>query len=394
MCSHKNTISSETVYKQAMQVVQSHLAIKDYGPKCTAETVVKILFYAASHCGSVFMACQRLRNSPSDQAVRNALTACFSDPGDLEEQLNEALGQQLPKNLKKRRWRLAIDLTLIPYHGQPQQDEEEIYRNQAKGGTTHFHAYATCYLVHKGQRFTVALSRVTKNEPMTVILKRLLRLVSRAGIHPKLLLLDRGFYSVEVIRYLQRARYPFLMPVIYRGRNVNDPRGPSGTNVFATHKQSGWSIYTLTNAQQQKATVQIAVHCHNWKGAWNRQGRQTLTYAFWGFQPKTTQWIYQTYRTRFGIETSYRQMNEARIKTSTRNPALRLLFFGLAMILRNVWVWFHFHVLSTPRKGGRKFNLERLRFRTLLVWLVHIAENDLGFYDSLNIDRNPLTWNY
>lgn len=87
-------------------------------------------------------------------------------------------------------------------------------------------------------------------------------------------------------------------------------------------------------------------------------------------------------------------MNEARIKTSTRNPTLRLLFFGIAMILRNVWVWFHFYVFSTPRQGGRKINLERLRFRALLSWVVHVAENDLGFLDFTTTYRNPLTWNY
>jgi hypothetical protein len=37
---------------------------------------------------------------------------------------------------------LAIDLTLIPYHGQPQADPKEIYRSKAKDGTSHFHAYA------------------------------------------------------------------------------------------------------------------------------------------------------------------------------------------------------------------------------------------------------------
>jgi hypothetical protein len=37
--------------------------------------------------------------------------------------------------------------------------------------------------------------------------KRLLHLVRQAGIRPRLLLLDRGFGSREVIRYLYRARY-------------------------------------------------------------------------------------------------------------------------------------------------------------------------------------------
>jgi hypothetical protein len=67
---------------------------------------------------------------------------------------------QLPKGLRKRPQRVAIDLTLVPYPSQPHQRLEEIYRSQAKSGTTHFHAYATAYIVRRGQRFTVALIRV------------------------------------------------------------------------------------------------------------------------------------------------------------------------------------------------------------------------------------------
>ena len=35
-------------------------------------------------------------------------------------------------------------------------------------------------------------------------------------------------------------------------------------------------------------------------------------------------------------------MNEARIKTCARDPRIRLLFVGIALVLRNVWVWIHF----------------------------------------------------
>jgi hypothetical protein len=37
------------------------------------------------------------------------------------------------------------------------------------------------------------------------------------------------------------------------------------------------------------------------------------------------------------IETSYRQMNKARIKTCTRDPRRRLFFVGIALLQRNVW---------------------------------------------------------
>jgi hypothetical protein len=191
----------------------------------------------------------------------------------------------------------------------------------------------------------------------------LLHLLRQTGIRPRLLLLDRGFYSVAAIRYLYRARYPFVMPVVRRGRAADDPRGPSGTNIFAATKCSGWYTYTLTNADKQTATVSICVHCRNWKGQRGRQGRQTLVYACWGIGTPSTAWVYQTYRLRFGIETSYRQLNEARIKTTTCDPALRLLFVAIALILRNVWVWVHQQLLALPRRGGRKLNLDLLPFK-------------------------------
>src|ERR687895_725272 len=81
------------------------------------------------------------------------------------------------------------------------------------------------------------LIRVEHGTPMVGVLKRLLHLARQAGIRPRLLLLDRGFYSVAVIRYLYQPRYPFVMPVVRRGRSTDDPRGPSGTQVFAEQAQ-------------------------------------------------------------------------------------------------------------------------------------------------------------
>jgi hypothetical protein len=127
-----------------------------------------------------------------------------------------------------------------------------------------------------------------------------------------------------------------VMPVIARGRKATDPRGPSGTQVFLAEKSGGWFTYTLSTADKRTATVRICVHCRNYRGQWKRQGQQTLVYALWGLRSKTTHWVYSIYRTRFGIEMSYRQMNEARIKITTRHPTLRLLFVGVALLLRNV----------------------------------------------------------
>lgn len=377
----QSTLRDRDVQEHAAALLQRHLRLKDFSRKTTVRLVLHVLFFAAAALTSIFAACQRLRDGPSDDTLRKALLALLPEFAELQRRVNRALAASLPKALKKKRknrLRLAIDLTLIPYHGQPEADAKEIYRSKAKDGTSHFHAYASAYLVQQGQRSTLALTPVEKGEKMEVVVKRLLRLVAKAGLRPKLLLLDRGFYSVGVIRYLQAARVPFLMPAIARGRKPTKDQSATGIRALQLRKRSGWSEHTLQDASKRKATVQICVHCGNYRGQWQRHGRFAWVYAYWGFRPSSSRWVAETYRQRFGIETSYRQLHEARIKTCVRSPLLRFLFVALALLLRNVWVWFHWEVLSSPRRGRRRLNLHRLRFKKLLFWLLQVAVATLG----------------
>lgn len=380
-------LDRKKAHRLAAEHLQAHLKFKDYKRKTSAHVLWSLLLAAAARITSLSDACQRLRDAPSDETARKALLATLPNYVVLQQQLNAALAGHLPKILRKHLQRLAIDLTLIPYHGKPFRDLNEIFRSQAKSGTSHFHAYATAYVVRKGQRYTVALTGVKKGESLKDVVQRLLRQAARVGIRTRLLLLDRGFYSVAVVRYLQAARMPFLMPVVCHGRSPKQRGGPSGSYVFRTWKKSGWSTYTLADAKKRTATVSICVKCRNYRGERKCHGRQALIYAYWGHQPSTPDSVFTTYRLRFAIESSYRQLHEGRIRTTTRRPEVRLLYVGIALVLRNIWVWLHYTILSRPRRGGRAILLERLRWETLLLWLLHVAEEEFGVADTTFTER-------
>lgn len=381
-------ITRGQVHAYATHHLQKYIPLDQHRPKCHASALWAILFWAASRISSLAAACAALRDAPSDSAAHDALLASLPAFVRLQRQLNRALQGDLPHALRRRRQPIAIDLTLLPYHGQPLHDVNEIYRSKAKSGTSHFHAYATAYVIRKGQRFTVALTPVRRTDTLPEVLKRLLHEAARAGVRPRYLLLDRGFCSVAVIRYLQAARYGWLMPLTLRGRKPDDPRGPSGSRVFATYRRSAWGRYTMTNARQQKARFAVCVKCRNRRGERGRHGREALVYAFGGpLRPSSYQWVKETYRSRFGIETSYRQLNQARIRTCTRDPLLRLLYVGVALVLRNVWVWLHWQVLAERRRGPRRVRLPQLTFRGMLLWLQHYAEGWLGVVDETQAER-------
>src|SRR4051812_31617626 len=128
-----HTLDRRQVHRAAAEHLQAHLQFKDYKRKTSAAVLWSLLLAAAARITSLSDACGRLRDAPSDETARKALLATLLDYAELQRRLNAALAGHLPEPLRKRPQRLAIDLTLIPYHGQPFGDPAGVYRSQARG---------------------------------------------------------------------------------------------------------------------------------------------------------------------------------------------------------------------------------------------------------------------
>jgi putative transposase len=343
---------------------------------------------AAARVVSIFAVCRDLADAPTDQTIRNALDESLPEIRELERRLNLALCTQLPKALRRKARMIAIDLTLIPYHGQPLEDEKEIYRSSPKSGTTHFHAYASAVVVHKGHRYTLALTHVEYGEAMKDVVQRLLRMVRRRKVKIKFLLLDKGFFSVEVLSYLKRSGHGFIIPAVPRGRKPKGRKKAIGLRALL-QKNHGYYRHTLTSGDGKERTTQLSICVASKSYTDKKSGkrrRKKLLYAVWKVR-LTPRKIRETYRKRFGIETSYRQMNEARIRTCTRDPAQRLLFVGIALVLRNVWVWLHFKLAKGKWSEEPTLCLELLRFKELLLWITQVVQRLLHADQTPGIDR-------
>src|SRR4029077_11544445 len=128
------TLTAPQVHRCAAVILQDHLKLSDYGPKCRASLLFTLLLYAAARITSLSDACKTLRDAPSDETARLALIATLPDFAELQPRRTAALPGNLPRTWRRSPQRVAADLVLIPYHGQPQHDPDEIYRSQAKSG--------------------------------------------------------------------------------------------------------------------------------------------------------------------------------------------------------------------------------------------------------------------
>jgi hypothetical protein len=214
------------------------------------------------------------------------------------------------------------------------------------------------------------MGRVRAKQSMDQVLRTLRARVVTLGMRIQLLLLDRGFYSVRVMPDLSTAELPCIMAAVKRGKPPTAPGGPTGTYALAAAKHSHWTTYTLKSAKEGRVDFDLAVVCHHTRGQRGRHQREALLSATWGVMHRPLSGSRAPYRRRCGIASSYRQVHSARSRTSSRKPALRLWFMGVALVLRNVWVLRHAEVMAQPQRGARQWRPQSLRFARLLLWLL------------------------
>ena len=366
--SASHTISSREVHQWTLSWLLQAKLLKDHGWLCKAPVVWGLVLRAAARSMSIWGACRDLADAPSGQATFNALNNGLPKTLPvLERRLNEALTGQLPRRLRQPRWQVAIDWHLVPYYGQPHRSRNELYYGKPRQGTKHFHAYATACIVDYGQRYTLALSWVRRHETTVRVLERLLQQIEQNGVKIRRILLDRAFFNVPVVAFLQARGLPFLMPVMFRRRKPKKRRPLSGLQ-WIKRQPAGWYSHIMKNRHQQ---VSVAV-CVGYRRHKNRKDRkqvtQKLLFAAWRVHGSSVD-IRERYRQRFGIETSYRQLRQARVYTCTRAPHLRLVFVAIALLLRNMWVWIHATRLADGRGYTMTLRLERLRFKRMLEWI-------------------------
>lgn len=380
-----HTISSGEVHRWTLNWLLEAKLLKDHGWLCGASVVWNIVLRAAAQLISVCAAVRDLADAPSDQAVFDALSDGLPKTLPvLERRLNEALTGHLLRGMRRRTWQVAIDWHLIPYYGHPQRSRNELYYGKPQHGTTKFHAYATACIAQYGYRFTVALTWVRRHETMVVVLRRLLAQIRGTGVKIKRLLLDRAFFNLPVVEFLQHEQLPFLMVVVFRGRR---PKKPPRSGLHWIKKQPvGWYAHTLKN-RKRHATLRVCVAYRTHRNRKDgKRVQQKLLFAAWRVHGSPTE-IRERYRKRFGIESSYRQRRQARIYTTTRDPHLRLLFVALGFILRNIWVWIHATHLADRRRNRFRLRLERLRLKRMLDWIAQgvvasLHDGSMPYVDS------------
>ena len=350
----RRLLSSNSVCLQSKDVHRliseqlSHLlsdAIDRYS--CDRQTVSDMVVKASVTGAAIEGTCNSFIRAPSGATVRACLNRELSVTAlpEIEAKLQGQLRANLPQRLWKRPLDLAMDFHDEPFYGKDPTLCAYACRGEAHQGTTWFYRVATVYVVHHQIPYTLGIVFLLPEYSVVDVLQALLVQVAALKLRIRGLYLDKGFCCREVVIFLKDKPYETIIACPIRGKK-------GGTRSLCKGRKSYFTDYTFYPGKPEAYTASLAVV----RAYENRHGQRRavwLLYVLVNVKTCNPLAIRARYRSRFGIETSYRGMRQTHAMTTSRNPAVRFFLLAVAFLITNLWSALRWRYCQRPRQGGR-----------------------------------------
>jgi len=355
-----STIRPCVIHQEARHMLQGCLDWKPWHDSVSVHDLLDLLLLMAAATASLFATVQRYFGF-SHETARQALQANLPTRDELVAGLVRALHAvaNFSRQDRRRRWLLAIDTHNVAYYG---RHNAFVVGGPKKQGTKWFFSYATAVLLHQHRRYTVALCPVSPKTKPHEIVRTLLDQIVERGLKIRGVALDSAFDSGETLLLLQERRLAYTVPL----RRKGNTRNARNRCFEGRHGLVRWVEWKTEITRRQVRTRTLL-----WKGR-----PQTRVFAFQGWNGTRARNLHhqarqqlRLYRQRFGIETSYRQKNQAQAFTTSSDPVYRLLLEGIGYLLRQVWVALT-EELARARRAGPNAWMAALPMQRMIDWLV------------------------
>jgi hypothetical protein len=363
---HYHRITPAVVHRRARPALSTSLDWKPFNASVSVDQLLDLLLLMAASTASLFAVARRFFASRfSHQTASLAVKANLPDR-EHRDRLTRGLVQalfdvaQFSRRDLLRRWMVAIDVHNVPYYGKPTPD---VVGGPKKQGTKWFFSYATAVLLHKRRRYTIALLPLAPQTKPHDIVRILLDQIAEKGLKIQGVTLDSAFDSGDTLLLLQDRRLAYSIPLRRKGTGRN-----ARNQCFeGRHGLVRWTEWTTEVTRRRVRTRTLLC-----------KGKQkTMVFAFQGWSGDRARGVHQTanhlrrlYRRRFGIETSYRQKNQAQASTTSKDPIYRLLLEGIAYLLRQVWVVLTEEIARLSNAPPNAW-ISALALQQMVEWLVH-----------------------
>ena len=235
------------------------------------------------------------------------------DRYELQSVVSLVLGEQVEelkrKGLLKRPVPIAFDWHDQMFYGD--HDTDMVRGTKPRDGSSYAYQYLTASILVDGKRLTVVLTPIKSREHIVEYVKDALNRIRIMGVRVRHLLFDGGFSCLELPSWLGENGYAYA---IHFTPNVVTKRMDLRNGETASYPSHRPFRLVRVDDLETKISYLFATN---------------MT-----CRPKR---LLKRYKTRWGVETTYREHNLFLPKTKSKNYTVRLLYYAAAVCIYNAW---------------------------------------------------------
>ncbi len=300
--------------------------------KFSTSDLLDVLTHVASHHdfanngSSVFKELYPERKTPSGDVLmyRFSKLNSYNEIKAMFDKVLDYIFKYAKKNynlLKHRKLDIAYDIHKIPYYG-----KDMIYTKKGKSdrGTTEFFEFLTCSIVEDGRRFVLDAVPIHPLNDISELLDKSLEKIKKKVLISKVYC-DRGFNSIKIFKVLRKHKVKYLMPMT---------RNPSVKAVFDKAEACKARIFEEFQMGRGENSEKVNLVLVD-----DDQGVKRAFVCNFNIGLPIAYHLFYMYGKRWGIETSYRNLDhDFKPRTTSNNYNIRLFYFFFSCCLYNIWI--------------------------------------------------------
>ena len=302
------------------------------------DTLTVLLHAATSNCNSSESASNDLKlNNPDKKILSSDTINAYIKSNSIEHILSSfrKINRDIVKtlNLRNTTHDIAIDFHDIPFYGD--KNTHGVRGIKAKNGTPWGYSFCTVDIIGniKLTLDVIDINGLTKN--YKELIQSMLERVEKTGVKIGTLFMDREFFHIEPISIAQKLNVKYVIAAksnakINKILDEHKKTFGSTSTIFKYNFNKGGPTFNIVAVVNLKYDPTKKID----KG--NREFYLFATNLEFGSVHEFIAIVPEEYRKRWNIETGYRVKNVFKIRTCSKSPVVRTLYFVLQCALYNV----------------------------------------------------------